>query len=191
MAPRRSRHRPRHHEPPSARAHPAPPRTGRPILRYFLLFGAAAIALFVLYRVSEATHTFKHVNELNAAASAAVLRFVGIPNQRDGTQLLFPTGGLQIISECSAIYIAILYIAGVIAFPTTWRARAWGLVIGVPSILLINVLRLVTLGAVVRYRYDLLPFFHEYLWQVLFVFVVAALYVGWIERFAPRRRSTT
>ena len=63
------------------------------------------------------------------------------------------------------------------------------LALGVPVLLAVNVLRLVTLGIVLRHRPGLLPFFHEYLWQVLFVLVVAALYLVWIERMVPGARA--
>jgi len=155
---------------------------------YFLRFGVASVVLFALYRWAEVTGAFQHVNEWNAIASGALLRAAGIGNERTGTVLEFGSGGLQIISECSAIYVLILFAAAVLAFPVRWRARLWGLALGVPCILAINVLRLATLGVVVRYRADLLPFFHEYLWQVLFVLVVAVLYLVWIER-AVRREA--
>ena len=161
-------------------------RRGPRLGGYFLRFAVASIALFALYRWAEVTGAFQHVNQWNAIASGALLRLVGIGNERSGAVLEFGSGGLQIISECSAIYVLILFAAAVLAFPTRWQARLWGLALGVPCILAINVLRLATLGAVVRYRADLLPFFHEYLWQVLFVLVVAVLYLVWIERAVGR-----
>ncbi len=38
------------------------------------------------------------------------------------------------------------------------------------------------------HRPNLLPLFHEYLWQVFFVLVVAFLYLLWIEKFVPREQ---
>jgi len=55
-----------------------------------------------------------------------VLRLVGVPSTRQGASLQFATGGFDIISECSAVYVAILYAAAVLAFPASWRSRAWG-----------------------------------------------------------------
>ncbi len=160
--------------------------TGRPALRFGLLFAAAAIGLFGLYQVTEITHTFHAVNELNATLCVQLLRFGGIPVERSGTTLLLPTGGMDVVSECSAIYVLILFSAAVLAFPTTWKARGRGLLMGLPILFAVNLLRLVSLGVVIRFRAALLPLFHEYLWQVLFILVVAALYLFWIERIVPR-----
>src|SRR5262245_9681929 len=159
------------------------------MLRFAAMFFGFAVVLFTLYQVSEATHRFGSINVLNAQLCSAVLRGVGVAAVRDGTTLALGTGAMQIISECSAIYVAILFTAAVLAYPTTWRARTRGLAFGLPSIFVLNVFRLVSLGLVIRYRASLLPLFHEYLWQVFFILVVAALYLVWIERMVPRART--
>jgi exosortase H (IPTLxxWG-CTERM-specific) len=159
------------------------------MLRFVLTFVLLATALFALYQLSESTQHFRWVNEANALLSGAVLEATGVPSQRHGTTLLFERGGMEIISECSAIYVAILFTAGVLAFPTTLRARLQGLAIGLPILFAVNILRLVSLGALIRHRPALMPLFHEYLWQVFFILVVAGLYLAWIERIVPRVRS--
>jgi exosortase H (IPTLxxWG-CTERM-specific) len=159
------------------------------MLRFVATFLALGLGLFALYQTSEVTGGFRHVNVLNARFCSALLGGLGIDNTCRGTSIRMPSGGMEIVSECSAVYVVILFTAGVLAFPTTWRARGLGLALGIPCILVANALRLVTLGAVIRFRASLLPLFHEYLWQVLFVFLVAALYLLWIERFVPRDRG--
>lgn len=161
----------------------------RALWRFGGRFAGSAVGLFALYQAAEITHQFSRFNEWNALLCGGLLRLIGIPAARSGTTLVLGNSGLDIISECSAVHIGILFTAGVIAFPTTWRARALGLAAGLPLIFVINLLRITSLGIVVRYRAALLPLFHEYLWQVLFVLVVAALYLLWIERMVPRARA--
>ena len=172
--------------PLAGRGRRRPGGTARPALRFGLLFAAAAIGLFAIYEVTEVTHAFHAVNELNAKLCVQLLRIGGIPVQRSGTTMLLASGGMDVVSECSAVYVVILFAAAVLAFPTTWRARGRGLLIGVPCLFAVNLLRLVSLGVVIRFRASLLPLFHEYLWQVLFILVVAGLYLFWIERIVPR-----
>lgn len=161
-------------------------RARRALWRFGAIFTASAIGLFALYQAAEITHQFNRVNEWNALVCGGLLRLAGIPAFRSGTTLSVGNSGLDVISECSGVHIAILFTAGVLAFPTTWRARARGLLAGLPLIFAINILRITSLGFIVRYRAALLPLFHEYLWQVLFVLVVAGLYLLWIERMVPR-----
>jgi archaeosortase B (VPXXXP-CTERM-specific) len=150
-----------------------------------------ATLLFVLYWATEVTQTFAPINTANAALASLLLDMAGASPVRSGATLSLAGGGMQIVSECSGVYVAILFAAAVLAFPTTWAARARGLALGLPLLFLVNVLRLFTLGLVLEHRASLLPLVHEYLWQVLFVLLVAALYVVWIERIVPRERAIT
>ena len=158
------------------------------MLRFVTAFLVSAIALFLVYWISDTTGRFDAVNRLNAMLSGAILQVIGISNTRIGTTVTFGSGGMEVISECSGIYVAILFSAGVLAFPAAWRVRLSGIVLGVVAIFAVNVLRLVTLGAIIAKKRDLLPLFHEYLWQVLFILVVAGLYLLWIERMVPREQ---
>ena len=164
------------------------PAARRAMFRFVTVFLVSAVALFLVYWVSDTTGRFEQVNRLNAMLSGAILQVLGISNTRVGSSVQFTTGGMKVISECSGVYVAILFSAGVLAFPAAWRARLTGLFFGILAIFAINVLRLVTLGAIIARKRDLLPLFHEYLWQVLFILVVAGLYLLWIERMVPREQ---
>jgi len=158
------------------------------MLRFLVLFLVSAVLLFLVYWISDTTGHFDVVNRFNALLSGAALQGIGVENTRHGSLVQFRTGGMEVISECSGVYVAILFAAGVLAFPAGWRARAKGLGLGLLAIFAINVLRLVTLGFIIAHKREWLPLFHEYLWQVLFILVVAGLYLLWIERMVPRER---
>lgn len=158
------------------------------MFRFVATFLVSAVALFLIYWISDTTGHFEQVNRLNAMLSGAILQVLGISNTRMGSTVQFGSGGMQVISECSGVYVAILFSAAVLAFPAAWRTRLSGIVLGVIAIFAINVLRLVTLGAIIAKKRDWLPLFHEYLWQVLFILVVAGLYMLWIERMVPREQ---
>jgi exosortase H (IPTLxxWG-CTERM-specific) len=160
----------------------------RAMLRFIGIFLLSAVVLFLIYWISDTTGRFDAVNRLNAQLSGVILDAIGIDNTLHGTVVQFRTGGMEVISECSGVYVAILFAAGVLAFPANWRARLKGLGLGLLAIFAINVLRLVTLGAIIAHKRAWLPLFHEYLWQVLFILVVAGLYLMWIERMVPRER---
>jgi len=157
--------------------------------RFVLTFLGVAAVLFSIYWATDASGHFGVVNKGNAALCNAVLHCFGIGGTRIGTQLTYRGGGMDIISECSAVYVVILFAAGVLAFPTSWRARLRGLGLGIPLLLLINILRLASLGVVLEHRAALLPLFHEYLWQVFFILLTAFLYLQWIERLVRREGS--
>lgn len=175
--------------PPPAPRSPSLRRPARPALRFLVVFLGLASGLFLLYRLSEVTHAFRAVNELNAGLSGVVLSAAGVANTRMGTTLQFESGGFDVISECSGVYVAILFAAAVLAFPAPWRARALGLAAGLLLLFGINILRLASLGVILQHRPAWMPLFHEYLWQVLFILIVAAIYVAWLERIVLRART--
>lgn len=158
------------------------------MLRFLGTFLGSAVLLFLLYWISDTTGHFDAVNRLNAMLSASLLGVIGLENTRFGTMVQFRSGGMEVISECSGVYVAILFSAGVLAFPAAWSVKLKGVLLGVLAIFAINILRLVTLGAIIARKREWLPLFHEYLWQVLFILVVAGLYLLWIERMVPRER---
>jgi archaeosortase B (VPXXXP-CTERM-specific) len=154
----------------------------RPWIGFVARFATYAVLLFALYWTSEAVHAFHHVNVVHATATAAVLRGFGIDAQAHATSIVMPQGILEIVAECTGIYVLILFAAGVLAFPAEAATRLRGLALGVPCIVGLNFVRLLSLGMVMRFRAAWLPWFHEYLWQVLFVGLVAALYAVWVAR---------
>lgn len=85
--------------------------------------------------------------------------------------------------ECGAIEVFALYAAAVLAFPCAIRKRIIGIGFGLPMLYGINVLRLACLawiGALDVGRQAFL-FSHEYVWQGVYVAVVAVVWLAWIE----------
>jgi len=52
---------------------------------------------------------------------------------------------LQIVRNCDAIEINILFVSAVSAFPAVWKRRAIALALGLPALVALNVIRICTL----------------------------------------------
>lgn len=88
-----------------------------------------------------------------------------------------------VIPECGAIEVMVIFLAAVIAFPTRWSVRLWGLGLGLPILYGVNILRLACLaiiGAIDRTG-QWFEFFHHYVWQAGYVLFVAILWMAWVE----------
>lgn len=97
-----------------------------------------------------------------------------------------------IVPECGAIEVMAIFLAAVVAFPTRWRKKLAGLVIGLPIMYGVNVLRLSFLAVVgaldtSRDRW-VFNFAHEYLWQTVYIAFVVVVWLLWIE-FVVRGRA--
>ena len=77
-------------------------------------------------------------------------------------------------------------------FPSHWREKGIGMLIGIPGIMLVNVLRVVTLMCFGAYWPSVFERVHIYVWQALVVAISLAIWVFWAERFVrPSLRTNS
>jgi len=94
---------------------------------------------------------------------------------------------LNILPGCEGTELFILLIAGVLAYPASWRQRLRGLAIGLPLAFALNQLRVVLLYGVVRDRPDWFELMHGYLAPTALVVALGAYF--WIWSGSVARRS--
>lgn len=95
---------------------------------------------------------------------------------------------VSIEAGCNGVEASIVLIAGVLAFPATWRQRIAAITLGFLAIQLLNVLRIVSLFYLGQWNFDIFEWTHLYLWPVLImldVLLVFALYLRWLSRSDP------
>ncbi|MCK5860907.1 MAG: hypothetical protein KAH38_00385 [Candidatus Hydrogenedentes bacterium] len=98
-----------------------------------------------------------------------------------------------LVPECGAIEIMAIFLAAVISFPTLWRKRLIGLIVGTPIMYGVNIFRLTVLaviGAMDQSRGRIwFSFAHEYVWQVIYIVFVVAVWLLWVEYIVKGRRT--
>jgi exosortase H (IPTLxxWG-CTERM-specific) len=87
---------------------------------------------------------------------------------------------VMIIEECTGLYEIVIFAAAVLAFPTTWRKRATGLLMGLPLLYFFNVLRIAVLILVGRYYPKYFDFMHLYFWQATLILMITSVWMLWI-----------
>ncbi len=111
----------------------------------------------------------------------------------DGSSFLFHaahgTKKLVVITECTGLYTTIIYFSIIGAFPAGLGEKAIGLLIGVPSIHILNLARMVFISLVLYHRPDLFDLFHGYLWQVGFVIFMLLLVILWMGKIVRPKRA--
>lgn len=117
-----------------------------------------------------------------AQLSAAVLTPFGDVALR-GNRLAFDGFWVIVVEACNGVLPTTIYLAAVLAFPTTWGARLWGVAIGIPAIFIVNLTRVVSLlvlGAVWPAVFEQV---HIYVWQTLVVALSMGIWIFWAEYF--------
>jgi len=87
----------------------------------------------------------------------------------------------RVIDQCLGAYEIFIFLAGVMAYPTDYRKKVWGIILGIPFLYSINVARLMVLGAVGTWSPQTSAFMHLYLWQIIIFLTVILACVLWIK----------
>ena len=161
----------------------------RPMLRFVLVFGAL-IALFYAFTFTPLFKTtmLPSYLRLNARASGAILASLGEEVVISNITIISPRFAVDIRRGCDAIEPSALFVAAVLAFPASMRAKLPGIVAGTLLLLAINLVRIVTLVYTGIYFPKAFHTMHIEVWQAAFIFLALLFWVIWAW-WATRRRN--
>ena len=120
---------------------------------------------------------------------SSLLNATGIQNTVDYNIIKLRNDTWNVTSECTAVNAVFLYISFLLAYSSTFRSKAVGLIIGIPLIMVVNILRLVVLGWVTEYWPKYSHLFHDYVWETIFLFFIVTLWFIWINLVVNREKT--
>jgi exosortase H (IPTLxxWG-CTERM-specific) len=89
--------------------------------------------------------------------------------------------GVSIEPGCNGIEACIVLFAAVMAFPSTWRHKLIGLVVGFVAVQALNVVRVISLFYLGQWNTEVFNFAHEFLWQALIMLDVLVVWLLWVR----------
>ena len=119
-----------------------------------------------------------------ARMSGAVLRLLGEDITVSGCDLRSPRFSVTIYNGCNGLITSLIFISAVLAFPTSWRARAIGAVGGLLAIQAINLVRIVSLFYIGVYFPQYFSQSHIFVWQSIVILAGVALWIVWAHHAA-------
>lgn len=126
--------------------------------------------------------------QLSAWLSWALLCVIGLvmdfPVRIEGTNLASGEFIVDVSPACSGAVPSIIYLAAVLAFPTSWRSKMIGVGLGVSIIHGVNLLRVVALFMIGLFFNEWFHETHVYIAQALVVAIAVATWLFWAGRFA-------
>jgi archaeosortase B (VPXXXP-CTERM-specific) len=120
---------------------------------------------------------------------SSILNATGIQNTLDYNIIYLRNDTWNVTSECTAVNAVFLFISFILAYSSTFRSKAVGLIIGIPLIMVVNILRLVVLGWVTEYWPKYSHLFHDYVWETIFLFFIVTLWFIWINLVVNREKT--
>jgi exosortase/archaeosortase family protein len=117
-----------------------------------------------------------------AASATWLAALIGSRARVAGDQIHVRTLTMDINYECTGAYVLLILLTFLLAYPASWKARLAGAGLGVSLLTAINIFRIAILIWVAELRPDLFNYFHEYVWQGVFLVLVVAYAMAWVER---------
>lgn len=126
--------------------------------------------------------------QLSAWMSYGVLKIVGalggFPVHKMGTIMGSGAFEVDVAPACSGAVPTSIYLAAVFAYPSSWRSRGLGAVLGIVAIQLVNIVRVSALFLIGLFFHEIFHDTHVYVAQALVVCVAVALWLFWATRYA-------
>lgn len=117
-----------------------------------------------------------------ASAATRVAQLVGSTSSAEADQISANGITLDINYECTGVYVLLILFTFLVAYPASWWSRVLGFLVGTATLSAVNVLRIAVLVRVAELQPDLFGYFHEYVWQGIFLVLVIAYAMLWVDR---------
>lgn len=161
----------------------------RQVIKFCVLFLVYVVAARVAIGEPAALHPLReHYCAWIAQASRLALRCFGVEAQVVN-QAYLGAGGFQVLiaPSCDGLNAMSILAAAILAFPASLRARCWGLLIGLPILVLINIVRVAGLFLVGLHFNRLFEIVHIYAFQVSLIAVAVACFLVWARSVSTGR----
>jgi archaeosortase B (VPXXXP-CTERM-specific) len=156
-----------------------------PLLKHWAIF-LGILGVLVAFNEWNTRFVNLHMATATAGVMAWLLDLLGLEAYSNGIRVGCSICKFRIIGECTAYYPLSIYIAAVMAFPSPWLRRVLGVLLGVPAILVINQVRLVSLCYIWNWFPDQFETIHIVIWQSLIIFFTVLVWIGWVLTLGRR-----
>jgi exosortase H (IPTLxxWG-CTERM-specific) len=154
--------------------------------RFAILFVVILVALFTFELTPPGQAIVQPWTELVAKASAGLVRAFDGDAMSQGKVLYSNSTGFAVSIEagCNGVEAMLVLLAGILAFPATWKHKLIGLGIGFVAIQALNLVRIISLFYLGQWNAQWFEWAHLYLWQALIMLDALIVWMLWTPRAA-------
>lgn len=116
-----------------------------------------------------------------ARGTVFILGLLGLELNLTGTTITGPALRLEIAESCSGSFVFLMYAAAVIPFPVPWKSRLKGLLMGLLTLVAVNLLRTSLIVLVVSRFPGSLWTFHIIIGQALVIVSMMGVFLWWVR----------
>lgn len=163
----------------------------RQYVKTCLVFCALAVFLNIfVYLLSKENYLF-FINLFISKGAGVLIRLTGLQAGVEKNILHLVNADWVVDTECTSINLIIIFISFIIAYRASIKDKALGITLGIPLIFAANFTRLLAMAWVGRLVPEYFPYFHNYFWEVVFLLLIAFLWLLWLDKVVNRARRNT
>ncbi len=159
-------------------------------LRFLGLF-ALLIGLFYTFYFSNfnVANIHPHILSAQAKAGAFLLQLMGQSVMAEDQYISGSEFSMSVSGGCDGLEVTALLIAGILAFPSTWREKGRGLLFGLAILTVLNILRLPALYfAGAKGSTELFDLLHVQGGFVIFISITMLIWGYWVIKVLNQRK---
>ncbi len=158
--------------------------------RFLAGFFGGVVLLYILIALNPVNDwVIEPFTRVVSLAAAGVLHTFHEPVTVTGAVMRSDGFALDVKNGCNAVDASIIFVAGIMAFPATLRAKVIGAICGLVLLHLVNIIRLAVLFWLGEHFRSYFELFHVAVWQAIVIAISVGLFIIWSSRFATPRAS--
>ena len=152
------------------------------IFKVGLLFCCAAVGsdLIVWYLGKKEYLAFLDI--FTTYVITALLHLSGLQAVMESNTIYLANSTWIVTTECTAIFIMLIFASFILVYPSPLRAKGIALITGIPVIFCANIARLFMMAWVDKLSPQYTEYFHQYIWQIVFIVMIVFMWLVWIQR---------
>lgn len=162
--------------------------------RFIIVFAAVLVGLFTLEMLEPVqAAVIQPFTGWLATVSAAIIMPFDDAVVASGRIIEHTTAqfAVSIESGCNGVEATIVLIAGVVAFPASWKQRLVAVLLGFLAIQVLNLARIISLFYLGQWNLDIFTWTHLYLWPVLIMLDVLVVFALYLRYLTPAQVEAT
>ena len=161
----------------------------RQLLKVSLLFCFLVTILIFLSLIIANNGYLSFFEIFNAKAANILIQLSGVEARAEGNIIYLGNAVWKIDTECTALTIMIIFTSFVLVYPAALKPKGMAILTGIPFIFGANMVRLLVMAWIDKLKPEYSDYFHDYLWQVVFIIMIVFMWIIWIEMVVNRERK--
>lgn len=160
----------------------------RKTIPLLIVAGSLVLAVGIYFGLLDSAFV-RVMAEWTAHWTSASLNLLGASTRVDGTIVASESFAVDIVAECTGIGPMVVFAGAVLAYPSRWRSKGLGALLGVVALAAINLVRITSLFWLGATFPQYLDFAHMLVWQAAIIVLSIALWLFWAERCGNARNA--